>query len=183
MTERLSVDAAVRLEEVFSGIAATRMADLPILNPALGVAAVGFRAWRGGSCGILITPWFMNLILLPGPPSLGRDDLHAEIGDLPSGTRLTIALPSGDYDFLAAREDSLGPYLSCSLFSPMSQFVDMDGARAVAAAAILQLFAEPPAAAQVPADLSGRLAQPVSRRGFLAALLPGPLSHPDKPSS
>jgi hypothetical protein len=32
----------------------------------VGGEAVGFRHWRDGWYGVLITPWFMNLIGLPG---------------------------------------------------------------------------------------------------------------------
>lgn len=34
------------LQQVFSRIAATRMAGLPIVNPALQVQVVGMRAWH-----------------------------------------------------------------------------------------------------------------------------------------
>ena len=42
-----------------------RMADIPLLNPALEVQAVGFSVWEAYCLGVLITPWFMNLMLLP----------------------------------------------------------------------------------------------------------------------
>ncbi len=38
---------AARLEGVFRAIASKRMHDVPILNPALEVEAVGMRPWRG----------------------------------------------------------------------------------------------------------------------------------------
>ena len=55
-----------RLESAFERVRRERMIDVPMLNPRLAVQAVGFRDWRGGWLGILITPWFMNLMLLPG---------------------------------------------------------------------------------------------------------------------
>ena len=58
-----------KLEAVFRHIAATRMAGVSILNPALEVEAVGFRNWRDDWFGVLITPWFMSLICLPSPAS------------------------------------------------------------------------------------------------------------------
>ena len=36
-----------------------------MVNPALAVEAVGFRPWGEHWLGILITPWFMNLVLMP----------------------------------------------------------------------------------------------------------------------
>ena len=36
-----------------------------MLNPALSVEAVGFRPWDEHWLGVLVTPWFMNLWLMP----------------------------------------------------------------------------------------------------------------------
>jgi [NiFe] hydrogenase assembly HybE family chaperone len=175
MPETAAGQAAARLEQVFRQIAATRMAGVSLLNPALAVEAVGFRPWHGDWVGVLVTPWFMNLICLPGPDAAWETRA--------SGTRLDRELPSGVYEFLAADEDELGPYLSSSLFSPMFEFPDMDQAREVARAVLDELFtpvAEAPAEAQSnpkanteaeTAGLTAKLAQPVSRRGFFGALL------------
>jgi [NiFe] hydrogenase assembly HybE family chaperone len=93
----------------------------------------------------------------------------------PSGTRREMELPSGAYEFLSAYEDDIGPYLTNSLFSPMFAFPDMARARDVAEAVLAEVFttAGPEAApAALPsAGLAARLEQPVSRRGFLGALL------------
>ncbi|OOZ35993.1 [NiFe]-hydrogenase assembly chaperone HybE [Solemya velesiana gill symbiont] len=53
------------LEEVYNRILYTRMQDIPVVNPSLEVKAVDFQLWHGRCFGVLITPWFMNLILLP----------------------------------------------------------------------------------------------------------------------
>ena len=45
--------------------AAARMEGLDFVNPALSVEAVAFAPWQGHWLGVLITPWFMNLILAP----------------------------------------------------------------------------------------------------------------------
>ena len=55
------------LEQVFAHIAATRMQGVPVQNPALRVQAVGFAPQAdpdGGEwlLGVLVTPWFMNLV-------------------------------------------------------------------------------------------------------------------------
>jgi [NiFe] hydrogenase assembly HybE family chaperone len=168
-------DPARHLEAVFRDIAETRMAGVPILHPGLDVASVGFRHWQDGWYGVLITPWFMNLLVFPD-----QDD---ELADLGSGTRRTRSLPSGDYEFLSAHEEALGAYWSASLASPMHQFADMAAALAVAEAVLETVFAPPPpepdshpaapeAPASPPPGLSARLEEPLSRRGFLTALLP-----------
>ena len=51
---------------MFSRIQAERMADVPLLNPALTVETVGFRLWQDSWLGVLITPWSMNLLALAG---------------------------------------------------------------------------------------------------------------------
>ncbi len=137
--------AALRLEAVFRDIAATRMADVPILNRKLEVEAVGFRAWRGDTIGVLITPWFMNLICLPSAA------VDWAVGA--SGTRQVLELPSGNYEFLTASEESIGPYLSSSLFSPMFDFPDQANAREVALAVLEELF-DP--ARPAPSDRAGK---------------------------
>lgn len=57
------------LEEIYRRIHREKMLGLPILNPALEVEAVGFLPYCGHSLGMLITPWFMKLMLLPGEAS------------------------------------------------------------------------------------------------------------------
>ena len=161
-------------EAAFRHIAATRMAGVSILNAALEVEAYGFRRWEEDWIGVLITPWFMSLICLPGPDSVWDE--------APSGTMREMQLPSGRYEFLTAQEDELGPYLTSSLFSPMFDFADMARAREVATASLAEVFtqAEPSAPEAPPAKpvgLTAKLEQPVSRRGFLSALL-GPLNRP-----
>jgi [NiFe] hydrogenase assembly HybE family chaperone len=168
------------LEAVFRHIAATRMAGVAILNPALEVEAVGFRNWRDDWVGVLITPWFMNLICLPGPASAWESRS--------SGSKQDVDLPSGSYEFLAAHEDELGAYLTSSLFSPMFDFQSMDQAREVAQASLAEMFTPaqaeaaepghvpspvPPAVATPtpPVGLIAKLDQPVSRRGFFSAFL------------
>ena len=51
------------------------MKGMPIYNPTLAVEAVGFREHEGRQAGVMVTPWFMNLTVLPsraGPGGLGR---------------------------------------------------------------------------------------------------------------
>ena len=174
--------AALRLAEVFQTIAGTRMAQLPLCNPALGVEAVAFRPWQGGSVGVLITPWCMNLVFLPGGGSNWEK--------VQPGTEATLAFPSGHYVFLVARASTLGsnegsnegsnltsdlgPYLASSLFSPMFEFSNMDAARAVAESVMAEVFSEAPAPEGEPAaSQPGTQARgALNRRDFLAAWIP-----------
>lgn len=159
------------LAAAFSSIATTRMRDMPLCNPTLTVEVVGFRAWQQDQIGVLVTPWCMNLICLPGADTPWESSA--------SGNTHSLNLPSGDYEFLTAYEDSIGPYLSTSLFSPMFEFADMAQAVAVAEAVLTQVFtpseAAPPAPTPEasPDGMTAKLEKPLSRRGFLGSLLPG----------
>jgi [NiFe] hydrogenase assembly HybE family chaperone len=105
---------------------------VPICNPALDVACVGFQAWRDQFFGIVVTPWFMNVLLAPAP---GAPPVEAA----PGSTR-NVSLPCGRVDFLVAELDGFGRLLMCSLFSPMQEFEDHAAALATAAAAAEQLL-------------------------------------------
>lgn len=152
----MAVDAGVpaavgRLVEVFTELARDGMAGLPIANSALVVEAVGFAVWEGDSVGVLITPWAINLMILPGDPAVaaGPND----------GLARPRRFPSGVYEFHAGHLDGLGAYQSCSLFSPPTGFADQDSARAVALEIMGLLFQPEAALAPPPAQ--------VSRRSFL----------------
>ena len=116
----------------FEAIARTRMAGVPLLNPALAVEAVGFAIQSGEeqrtvATGILLTPWFMNLVRLP----LQAIEDHAEVGR----AQLHEVGPE-TFDFIGAHEDSIGAYAACSLFSPMFEFATQAAARETALAVL-----------------------------------------------
>ncbi|AWK89714.1 [NiFe]-hydrogenase assembly chaperone HybE [Azospirillum thermophilum] len=125
-------EAIRALEAVFREIYIGQMRGIPIVNDALAVKAVGFRAWNGHWLGALVTPWFMNLVLLPG----GDDDWSG----LTPGAKELVEFPSGFYEFLHADRAGVGPYKACSLFSPMFEFTTMLQATETAAAALVALF-------------------------------------------
>lgn len=129
-------DPSDRLREVFSRIQAERMADVPLLNPAIQVEAVGFRLWQDSWLGVLITPWSMNLLALAGVTPFAPLGAHAVD---------SLALPDGAVDFHGAFEPALGHYRQASLFSPMWQFAHQDAARATAEEVMNLLFPAAPA--------------------------------------
>lgn len=145
-------DPSATLVEVYTEIARGSMAGLPICNPALRVEAIGFRqAANGHWVGLMITPWAINLLCLPG--------MDEGWPALAAGSKHDWHFPSGDYEFIVAGESRLGVYHLCSLFSPALEFAEHEQARLVALATVQALFAEPiapPAPAATP-----------SRRAFL----------------
>ncbi len=124
-----------KLEAVFGAIERERMRDVPILNSRLSVAAIGMRPCAGGWLCVLITPWFINAILLPESAA----DAEAW-SNLPSGAKISHELPSGIFEFICGAEAALGPYRMCSLFSPVLQFDNQEAAIAAAEAAIIAFF-------------------------------------------
>jgi len=112
--------------------AAARMQGLDVVNPALAVEAVGFAPWDGHWLGVMLTPWFMNLTLLP------RDPLAWQ--PLATGAKRSYAFPAGEYEFVGANDAVLGAYQVCSLFSPVHEFADQETARLVATLAREALF-------------------------------------------
>lgn len=132
-------DPSAALAATFDTIRRTRMQGLPILNEALRVEAVGFRRWQDFWLGVLVTPWCMNLVLMPAEP--------ASWPSLSVGEKSTHLFPAGRFDFIFGRETLLGEgargeTLMCSLFSPMFEFADHDGARDTALACLAALFDE-----------------------------------------
>ncbi len=136
------------LEAAFRHIAATRMDGVPVLNPRLEVQAIGFEISEDGShaLGVLVTPWFMNLLRLP---------LQGDVA--PLAVRAVAARDIGTHrlDFIGAFEPGVGAFEACSLFSPMFEFANQAAAVATAQEALKELRA----ASHAPA-------QP-ARRGFL----------------
>ena len=120
------------LEHTFNTIQQQRMADVPIVNDVIKVHAIGFQPWQKSYIGVLVTPWFMNLILLPGKTQ-NWDDLQ-EL------SKQTHCFPSGKYTFLTGYEDTIGKYQMCSLFSPMFEFADDSAAVETAQIVIRELM-------------------------------------------
>ncbi|MEY2632597.1 MAG: hypothetical protein RIR00_1251 [Pseudomonadota bacterium] len=128
---------ATTLQNVFEAIHQQRMADFPLLNPALKVEAVGFRLGDDRHwVGTLVTPWSINLLRLPGQPEGWPETAP--------GGRHSWHFPSGNYEFTIAEEAQLGCYHLCSLFSPTFEFHSHAQARLTAAAVIESLFTRSP---------------------------------------
>jgi [NiFe] hydrogenase assembly HybE family chaperone len=159
-----------RLQAKFEEIATVRMASLPILNPALRVETVGFRVWEGRWLGVLVTPWTINLVLMP------TEDAPLEILQLDE--QKTWHFPSGAYQFMGLNEADLGVSHICPLISPVFEFSTHEEAVAVANELVEALFVATPTDAIRDAELAdevesarlkGRsvLDRDLSRRDFL----------------
>lgn len=110
-----------------------RMRDLPIVNHALHVEAVGFRELAEHEFGALITPWFINLVLLPG---------NERWDDRRQGSVCQIDLPGGKVDLTVSHDDVLGTTLSAALFGTVQDFPEQALARDIAIESLRLLFDE-----------------------------------------
>lgn len=134
-------DPTDAVERTFFRVLRERMHDVPILNPALNVEAVDFQRWQRHWLGVLVTPWCMSLLLVPG----SADD-WVVAGD---NQRRFLKFPAGDFAFLDSHEDDLGDFQTCSLFSPMGSFSSQAQALQTARASLLALMS-PQAQAAAP---------------------------------
>jgi [NiFe] hydrogenase assembly HybE family chaperone len=139
------------------------MRDLPVYNPVLRVAAIGFHASEDHAFGVVVTPWFMNLVRVP----LDRDGSALAQGDV-----VARALPAGTLEFTVGRLDGFGTIESCSLFSPMFGFADQPAAENAAAAALTavldpQFDAAAATAEPVAPEPPAQPPAPLDRRRFL----------------
>ena len=126
--------AVEQLEATFQMVLTKHMADVPVINHTLKVKAVGFHQWNNYYLGVLITPWFMNIVLLP----IEQDDdlfMSAKVGSIEN-----YELPSGCYSFTLSYEKQLGFYFTCSLFSPMFEFESQQAAELTALESLIALL-------------------------------------------
>lgn len=119
------------LESCYTRIQSQRMADIPIINPKLHVQAVGFGFYEQVWLGVLITPWFMNILLL------------GDKTELPIATKVTRSFPAGNFEFIVSHEEAIGYYQSCSLYSPMFAFEEQYVAVQTAKSALRSLLMPP----------------------------------------
>jgi [NiFe] hydrogenase assembly HybE family chaperone len=162
----LAADPSPLLVAHFTRVWQDSMHDMPFVNSALQVEAVGFRRYEGDWLGAVVTPWFINLFLLPGGGSLWQD--------LPTGQQRTLEFPVGQLDFIGDNnplpDAALAAYQYCPLLHSVQHLPDQSTARQAAESALLALMAPPPAdAGAEPASDSVPEAAPArpSRRAFL----------------
>ncbi len=133
------------------------MRELPIYNDKVAIEAIGFRPFGNAALlGVLLTPWFMNLIVLPAEPE--------PLDMAQVGGSVAIELPAGKRSFVIGGDEKLGLYRAHSLHSPVSSFTLPGQARAEATR-LLALLMTPSAAEPVAADAPA--ARGVDRRALL----------------
>jgi [NiFe] hydrogenase assembly HybE family chaperone len=127
-----------KFEEAFRELHRGKMRDVPFLNKAIQVQAIGFRPYEDdvigrSTLGVLLTPWFMNLIVVPDE----KPDPAPQIG-----TKSYVSFPSGKYEFIWSHRDETGPYRACSLFSPVQELASQLKAVEIGVEVLKALFQE-----------------------------------------
>lgn len=130
-----------RLEAVFEKIERERMRGLPFLNQRVRVEATPLMDWQGQPLGVLVTPWFMNLMVLSEEADKKSEEQPKD-KTWRVGEKVRHVFPSGEYEFTVGAEDEIGQYQMCSLFSPMDQFESHEAAMATAQAVMEALMDE-----------------------------------------
>ena len=143
--EPIRENPAGRVEAMYLHLWARRMRDLPFVNPALSIEAIGFRrccsvsgsiagtdtgSAAGDWIGAVIAPWVIGLLLLPGGGKLWSDRRPGE--------RCHVGFPIGPIEFIADYDPDaeLPAYQYCPLFAPPSSFASQIAAQAAATAAL-----------------------------------------------
>lgn len=159
------------ITQAFRRIELDQMHGLPVCNGCLTTEIVGLTRFGHYWVGALITPWTLQLLLLPAT---------AEAECLVEGDHRTLEFPQGPVVFMASENADLGVYLACSLMSPLHDFPSQEVIRQTAQE-VMELLFQPPAkkdqGTAVKVAMPGRLdiereAKPVdqtrgSRRDFL----------------
>lgn len=124
----------------FAHVAATRMAGLPFVNPAIEVCVAGCRRIEGDWLAALVTPWCIALVLLPGGGALWQDGA--------AGERRRVRLPAGELVFVVdAGEAGLPAFQYCPLVAPLLDVADTAAAQQIACDALATALQPQPAAA------------------------------------
>ncbi len=131
------------------------MRALPVYNAALQVAAAGFRPFEGGLIGVIVTPWFMNLVRVP-----------ARGAEVEAGVTRESALPAHRVDLVGARLDGAPPFEFRPIVSPMDDFPSQAQVLLTAGEVMDALFTP----REVTAGVQEPLARVTGRRGLFNAL-------------
>lgn len=165
-----------QITHAFARIEQNQMQGLPVCNSQLTSEVVGLRRYDEYWLGVLVTPWTLQLILLPATE-------QAE--NLREGDHRTFQFPQGEILFMASDNPDLGVYLACSLMSPLHDFPSQEVIRNTAEEVMTLLFQSPepqPQGKSVKVAMPGRLdvereaktveKKSATRREFLRGMMP-----------
>ncbi len=151
MNDHLADLRISRLAVHFREIGDAQMRELPFYNASLEVEAFDFSRFGDDQLiGVLITPWFMNLVLLP------LDYVAVDANRY--GKSRSFALPGGGIEFRYGGDEVVGSFWAHSLHSPMHKFASQTHARSEARIRLAEAMQSPQTRPAVPSP---------GRRAFL----------------
>ena len=135
------------------------MRDIPIYNEKIAIEAIGFRPFGEGELlGVVLTPWFMNMIMLPVEP------VPMEMAEI--GRTVSLELPAGKRAFVVGGDEAIGLYKAHSLHSPVLNFT-LPGQAQAEARRMLALLMTPPDVTAETAAGNGPGTNRLDRRALL----------------
>lgn len=148
----------------FDRVHRERMVGLPFLNPRLSVVVAACVRHAGDWLAGVVTPWSLQLVLLPGGGNLWRDTA--------SGARQVLQFPVGELVFIGDEgECDLPAFLYCPLIAPVEHITEPEAAVAILRDALDAVLT--PSGPVIEETGGGLVSEPVaepvssSRRAFL----------------
>ena len=121
---------------------------MPIYSEKIAIEAIGFRLFGEGELlGVVLTPWFMNMTLLPIEP------VPMEMAKI--GRTVSVELPAGKRAFVVGGDQTIGLYKAHSLHSPVLNFTLPGQAQAEARRMLALLMAPADVTAETATNGSG----------------------------
>lgn len=129
-----AVNPSALLVAQYERIAREQMCELPFYHPTMPIAAECVL-FEGQWLGVVLTPWMLSVVVLPGPEQFWpRRD---------SSERLALRLPCGDMTFMVGELPKSGQLLACSLMSPLDPHLGAQEGRALVTSTLRMLLSLP----------------------------------------
>ncbi|MEY0831489.1 hydrogenase-2 assembly chaperone [Providencia alcalifaciens] len=106
------------VEAAFQRVVEQSMHDLSFLHPTMPVYASDFVLFEHQWVGVVITPWILSAVILPGPEQYWQ---RRSVGD-----KLGLILPYGEMTYTVGELEGLTQYLACSLMSPLDKGLSIE---------------------------------------------------------
>lgn len=118
----------------YERIAREQMCELPFYHSSMPIA-VESVLFEGQWLGVVLTPWMLSVVVLPGPDQLWPRRISSE--------RLVLRLPCGEMTFMVGDLPRSGQLLACSLMSPLDPHLGAEEGRGLVTSTLKMLLSLP----------------------------------------
>lgn len=136
------------VKAAFEKIAEQEMKEMPFIHPGVKVEIHGFEVYEDQWVGVVLTPWMMSALILPGP------DQEWPVRKV--SHKLGLKFPRGDLTFVVGEIEGVGQYLTCSLMSPLDKSTNPVVLSQLAQNSLNELLTAPEADNDAPKSLKRR---------------------------